>query len=249
MQVADSSGVVTRRMCAVVLLAAIAAVIPSTRAHSVVNHTSFKFTGPGAVHKGREIRVSALVTNTSTDPAVTPEVIDRISLSSRTIRFNGDADGVATCRARLPKNGNPAICPHRSLVGRGTVAGILGTPGQPADSFGPLSMVSGKFKLYNYKRRRGESARMIAVIETDRPLGGIAVNLKIPVSRGSVIDIDVPDLPQLPSPISNAYPQGTRLVMTKLSVTIDAPRHGRSKPFVWVRTPRRIGMKFLAISE
>lgn len=90
---------------------------------------------------------------------------------------------------------------------------------------------------------------MIAVIDTDKPFGGISVNLRIPVSRSGVVAIDVPDLPQLPPLISTAYPQGTRLVMTKLSVTIDAPRRRRSKPFVWVRTPRRLGMKVQAITE
>lgn len=249
MQIAESTNGRTRRLFTVVLLAAIVAVISSTRAGGTVSHASFKFSGPGIIHAGREIKVSGLVTHNATDPAVTPEVIDRVALSSRTVSFNAHADGVATCRGRIPDDGTPALCPRRSLVGYGTVAGILGTPGQPVDKFGLLSSVAGKYKLYNYKRRRGESARMIAVIKTEKPLGGIAVNLKIPVSRRSEIDVDIPRMSQLPSPISAAYPQGTSLVVTKLTVTIDAPRSRQTKPYVWVRTPRRLGMTFEVITE
>lgn len=249
MQVVARAGGRTQRVFAAVVLTLIAALIPSTRADGTVSHAAFKFTGPGIVHAGREIRISGQVTNTSTDPDLTPEVIDRVALSSRTISFNAHADGVATCRARIPDDGNPALCPRRSQVGYGTVAGILGTPGQPADMFGLLSAVAGKYRLYNYKRRRGESARLIAVIETEKPLGGIAVNLKIPVSRHSDIDVDIPRLSQLPSPISAAYPRGTSLVVTKLTVTIDPPRSRRTKPYLWVRTPRRLGMTFEAITK
>lgn len=231
------------------LMVAIALALAPARAIALPDTMTYRITGPGTVDAGREVRVSVSITNSSVDPTVTPTVINSLSFASRSIGFNGNTDSVATCHAKIPNNGERPLCPRRSLVGNGEVNGILGTTGQPVDTFGALSYVVGRFKLYNYKRRGREAARLVAVIETVRPLAGFWINLQIPISRDGEIDVDVPELAQLPTFISASYPLGTRLVLTKLSARIDPPRRRHSKPFVWLRRPGSVGMSIQAISE
>lgn len=210
---------------------------------------TYKIAGPGLSKAGREVKMSVKYANRATDPAVAPALIDRALISSNSLRFNGAADGVSACAAAIPDDGNPVSCPRRSYVGRGTVTGIIGQPGQPIDLFGSLSPVEGKFKIYNYKRGRGESARMIAVIETTRPIAAFYINLVIPVSRSGVMEVDVPDVAELPSPVDTWYPAGTRLIVTGLSTDLYAPRKRKTKPFMWLRHAKRADVTVRAIGE
>lgn len=205
--------------------------------YAALETAGFEIEGPGAATAGRELTINVSATNVSSDPKTTPEAIDRLVISSHSIRFNGDAQGVATCTARLPRNGDPANCPKSSKVGHGRVTGILGTPGKPSDMFGALSKVSGRFKLFNYKHPRGQPARMVAVITATKPFGGVSINLMLPVSRDNGVAIDIPPLSKLPPLIRNSYPKGTQVVLSTFKATIKSPPRQNSKPFAWLRHP------------
>ena len=227
---------VTRRIGPISLLV-LSFVFAPTSASAALSNLDFQIKGPGIEHAGRELTVSFSATNAALGPTTTPEALTGMRISSHSISFNGDSDSVTTCQASLPKNGDPAKCPKSSRVGGGRVSGILGTPGQATDVFGPLSFFNGKFKLFNYKHPRGQPARMVAVITSTSPFGGVAINLVIPVSSKGVVSVKVPPMSKLPPIIRNSYPNGTQLVLTEFSTDIVAPRRKRSKPFLWLRTP------------
>lgn len=216
-------------------------------ANAALSEASLRIGGPGVRIAGREASISLSFLNTSTDPAVTPEVIDRLSFRSRIMRVNGNARSVTTCGARVPKNGDAARCPRGSRIGTGSFAGLLGVPGEPVDKFGALSSVAGKLVLYNYERRGREQARMLAVITSTKPFAGVAINLKLIVSRKGELSVDVPDLAQLPRIIRNAYPKGTRVVLTDLAARIPARRERSGRPFVWLRSLKQVHVDFEAI--
>ncbi|MBI4898110.1 MAG: hypothetical protein HY827_07060 [Actinobacteria bacterium] len=233
---------------ATILVGAICAIAPES-ALAIPKDMSYRIYGPGTSDPDREVKMTMSITNTENDPAITPMMINRLQFESRTLRFNGSAKGLDVCTVKVPNNGDPARCPRRSLVGRGTVSGVLGTPGKPRDGFGALSYAAGHFRLYNYRRRGGESARMVAVIDTSKPFAGYSINLSIPISRTGEIDVRVPELRELPAFISASYPLDTRLVITDLTVKLEPPRARGGKPFVWLRRPGSMAMNFRAICE
>lgn len=210
----------------------IAIAVASVSAGADANGVTYSVSGPGTKRVRGELKVSVDWTRPAADPTVTPPVLDRIRISSPVMRFDGDANGLKTCKATIRNDGFATKCPRGSAVGHGRVTGNLGVPGEPADKFGSLSFVTGTFKLYNYRHSRSRPARLLAVVESTTPVPGVAINILIPVSRDGTAEVDVPDVPELPKQISNIYPAGTRLAATGFSVKIDGPARRGHRPFL-----------------
>lgn len=204
----------------------------------------YQLRGDGLERKNRSLAISVVVTNVARVPGTTPDAIKRVTFGSRAIAFDPRGKGVATCSARIPKDGSELECPRRSVVGRGRVEGILGTPGARDDEFGVLSDVAGRFTLHNYKRRPGETARMVAVIATEKPFAGLAINLPASINRFGEVVVTIPPISRLPSFIADAYPAGTKLVLTRLSATVGSA-DGRHR-FATTRTAGRFDARLFA---
>lgn len=227
------------------LVVAGSVVLPAT-ASAAISHGSFEFAGPGVQKTGREVSLSVRISNTTTKKSSVPDLINRLKMSSGSLRFNGDAPGLKICSAKLRNDGNAANCPRASKVGHGSISGFLGTPGGPDDSFGALSIFSGKLSLFNYKHSARTPARLLAVITTKKPFAGVAINLVMPINRDHEVIVDLPVLSQLPKLIKNSYPSDTKLVLGRLSATISSPRSRGAKPFMRLRSTRELGMRLEA---
>ncbi|MBI2691120.1 MAG: hypothetical protein HYX29_04150 [Solirubrobacterales bacterium] len=206
-------------------------------AAAALGRTSVTFGGAGTTIAGREISLKVTATSVAATPSETPDEIARIEVHSPSARFNGDSDSLSVCRARLPTNGDPATCPKSSRVGDGSVAGILGEPGKPADMYGALSLFKGKIRLFNYKPRGGEPARMLAVVTTSKPFRGQSINLVLPVSKDGVVRVDIPTRSKLPPLFRKSYSKQTKLVLTQFSARVIAPRKRSDRPFLALKVP------------
>lgn len=218
-------------------------------AHSATGKAGVTVKGAGAQKAGREVKASLVYTNTSVNPALAPERVTRIQVTSRTLKWNSRARGVPRCGASIPNNGAAPRCSSKSKIGSGRVSGIFGQPGQDRNLLGVLAPVSGTITLYNYRPARGNQARFLAVIRTRTPLVGVSINVLVPVSRGGTITIDVPDVAQMPPAIVAALPAGSRFVMTSLSTSITAKKQRRGRPYAYLRTLKRLDVRVTADYE
>jgi hypothetical protein len=206
-------------------------------AAAALDRTSVTFGGAGTTIAGREISLKVTASNVAATTSETPDEIARIEVHSPSARFNGESDSVSVCRARMPTNGDPASCPKSSRVGDGSVAGILGEPGKPADMYGALSVFKGKIRLFNYKHPGDEPARMLAVVTTSKPFGGQSMNLVLPVSKEGVVRVDIPTRSKLPPLFRKSYSKQTKLVLTRFSARIVSPRKRNARPFLALKVP------------
>lgn len=207
-------------LLAVASLASVLLATGTPQASAAIRRVDYRLRGIGLEKKGRPLQISILVTNVSRAPGTVPETVKRITFGSRAIGFNPRARGVSICRSRIPNNGQAPDCARSSVVGHGRVEGLLGTPGSRDDEFGILSEVAGRFTLYNYKKRTGETARLVAVVDTEKPFAGLAINLQASIDRFGEVIVKVPKLSKLPPFISKSYPSGTQLALTRLSATV-----------------------------
>lgn len=237
--------IATPRVLLAALVTAGCVVLPAT-ASGAVSSGGFQLDGQGVQKAGREVGLSVSVLNTATDKSKVPELIRRVKLSSGPLRFNSNAAGLKICTAKLRNDGTAMRCPRASKVGKGMLSGFLGTPGGPVDSFGALSAFSGRFSLFNYKHSARAPARLLVVITTKKPFAGIAINLLVLINRDHDVIVDFPVLSELPKVIRNSYPSDTKLVLGRFAVNVSARRSRGSKPFMWLRTTRELGMKLEA---
>lgn len=230
------------------LTAVLSTIVLTQPAGAFISTTSATSRGAGVTHPGREVTLSIAITNTSTARGVTPELIERLGFSAAGVKFNGGARGVAVCTARIRRDGERTSCPSKARVGSGSVRAILGVPGGPSDKFGPLSNMAGSFTLYNYRHPRNRHARMLAVINSKRPIGGIAMNVTLDVDRSGFVSVNLPTLSQLPRDLAKAYPKGTKVVLTALSARIASPRASSGHPFAWRTRSNERGFRVVAMS-
>lgn len=238
-----------RRLLVLVVFACAALTSTAGVATAALDRTSVAFGGAGTTIAGREISLKVTATSVAATSSETPDEIARIEVHSPSARFNGDSDSVSLCRARLPTNGDPATCPKSSRVGDGSVSGILGEPGKPADMYGALSLFKGTIRLFNYKHPGGEPARMLAVVTTSKPFGGQSINLVLPVSSNGVVGVDIPTRSKLPPLFRKSYSKQTKLVLTRFSVRIVAPRKRNGRAFLALRAPGQMEARITMIGR
>lgn len=234
-------------LTAAVLVSATALAAGSAEAALGTAHITVK--GPGGEKVGREVDAKATITNTSANPALTPERLNTILVTSKVARFNSRAHRFKRCSAKLPNDGNPARCPSKSKVGSGSFTGIFGQPFAPVGMLGVLAPVSGSIRIYNYKTRSGEQARLLAVMRMSKPLAGVSYNLIVPVTKKGVMTINVPDVPAMPPAIPAALPAGSRFILTKVYAKIDAKKERRGKPLLWLKTHKSLDIAVQANFE
>lgn len=208
------------QVAAAALLATALFAVGAPPADAEIERAEYQLRGSGLQNKGQPLAISILVTNVPRQPGTVPDALKHVTFGSRAVSFNSRARGVAVCSARIPNDGRAAECSRRSKVGYGRIQGLLGTPGARNDEFGILSNVAGRFTLYNYKRRAGETARLVAVVETEMPFAGLAINLQASINRLGEVVVKVPPLSKLPTFISKSYPAGAQLALTRLSSTL-----------------------------
>lgn len=232
----------TASMLAVLMVGAITIGVPAP-ASAALGAMGVSFSGPGAARSGKTVAVSLQLKNTTVYEGMTPDLVREFGIKATGVSFNAHARGVKICKARIRRDGFETRCPSRSRVGSGRVRAILGTPGAATDLFGPLSQVDGRFKLYNYRRLAGQSARMLAVIETRRPFGGIAISMTLAVDRHGAVTVKVPTLASLPKALAKAYPKSTKIVLTSMKVTIKPRASASGRSFLWRTRSSALGVR------
>lgn len=237
------------RFALVLSLVAVATAVAISPAQAAISKASISVKGPGGKKIGREVTARTEVRNTSVNPAITPERLGKMILTSRVARFNSRAHRISRCSAKLPNDGNRARCPSRSQVGSGSFTGIFGQPFMSAAMLGVLGPVSGSIKIYNYKKRSSEQARLLAVMRISKPLAGVSINLIVPVTKSGKMTIDVPDVPEMPPAIPAALPLGTHFVLTKLYAKINSRKERRGRPFLSLKTTKSIDVRLQALFE
>lgn len=237
------------RIALVLSAFALSAVVAVSPAQAAISKAAINVKGPGGKKIGREVRARAEIRNTSVNPAVTPERLGKLVLTSRVARFNSKAHRVRRCSAKLYNDGRAARCPSRSKVGSGSFTGIFGQPFMSAAMLGVLAPVSGSIRLYNYKTHSHEQARLLAVMRIRKPLAGVSINLIVPVTRSGKMTIDVPDVAEMPPAIPAALPLGTHFILTKLTAKIDSRKERRGRPFLSLKTTKRIDIRLQAMFE
>lgn len=241
-----------RRMIAVLIAAVLvtaSAFHGAEAAKAATGKQSVSVRGPGGKKIGREVTAKVRLTNTSANKNLTPERLGKIVLTSRVARFNSKARRIKRCSASLPNDGRASSCPSRSKVGSGSFRGIFGQPFTSVVSLGVLSPVSGSIRLYNYKTRKGEQARILAVMRMSKPLAGVSYNLLVPVTKSGKITIDVPKVVEMPPAIPAALPLGTRFILTKLYVKVDSRKEKRGRPFLSLKRTKSIDFRFQTFFE
>jgi hypothetical protein len=228
-------------MMATAALSAMALVVP---ADAALNDRAYlNVTGPGAKRAGKAVNVGLGMAVSDSNPALVPARVSDVIVRSRTLKFNARARGLRTCTASLPTNGAAARCPSRSKVGSGKFKAVFGFPGQPIATIDPAkALSSGRITIYNYKRQSGQQARLLAVITASVPVN-YTVNLPVPVTRSGVATIVMPDMKDLAPIVRDLYPAGTRLVTTSFDAKVRAKSQRRGKPFMYLRTLKRLEIR------
>ncbi len=228
----------------VVVAAAIGTAAMAMPAHAALNDRAYlNVTGSGAKKAGKAVNVGLGMAVSDSNPAIVPARVSEVIVRSRTLKFNARARGLRTCSATLPTNGAAARCPSRSKVGSGKFTAVFGFPGQPIATIDPAkALSSGRIAIYNYRRSSGQQARLLAVITAGKPVN-YTVNLLVPVTRSGVATIVMPDMKDLAPLVRELYPAGTRLVATSFDVKLRAKRQRRGKPFMYLRTLKRLEIR------
>lgn len=239
----------TIRPALVIAVCAAATLASVAPAQAALGTQSISIRGPGGNKIGREITANLAMKNTSTNPALAPERLDKLILTSRVARFNSRAHRVKRCSTKLPNDGRAAACKRSAQVGTGSFSGIFGQPFLAAGMLGVLAPVSGSIKIYNYRKHSSEQARLLAVMRVRKPLAGVSINLIVPVTKSGRATINVPDVAEMPPAIPAALPAGTRFILTKLSAKIVSRKERHGRPFLSLKTHRSIDARLYAMFE
>lgn len=187
-------------------------------ASSIETAVTIKTHGEG--RRGDPVSISMRTVNRADAPKVVPGRINSLELRSSSLKINPRAQGIGTCAARIRSNGLEPLCPQRSLVGTGSVYGVIGKPGGASDEFGQLSEFAGRVIFYNYRRGRSSKSQLLVVIKTSKPFRGVSVPVRADLNRSGRIRLRVPNLKELPKSLSDAYPSDNSLVVTELNAQV-----------------------------
>lgn len=208
------------------------ATICATPALASSVETGFEFYGPGLAKRGAPVTATFSLVNKPDDATRVPEPIRSISLSAPSLRLNPRTRGLGLCRVRINNDGLDPGCPRRSLVGTGSLRGVLGTPGGAADEFGLLSRLEGRIRLYNFRGTRRAPARILIVVQTTKPFRGVFIPVLASASSRARVLLSIPRLKELPDSIGDSYPVGTEFSMTSIRVALNARRSRRTRLLV-----------------
>lgn len=191
--------------------------------------TGVEFSGPGVAKRGAPVTATFSLASKPDGTNQVPERIRSISLSAPSLRLNPKARGLGLCRARIKNDGLDPGCPRRSMVGTGSLRGVIGTPGGAADEFGLLSQMEGRIRLYNFRRTRRVPARILVVVQTTKPFRGVFIPVIANASSRAQVRLSIPRLDELPKPIAASYPAGTEFSMTSIRMTLNDRRSRRTQ--------------------
>lgn len=219
-----------------------ATTIGVTPAFGSSTETGFEFSGPGITKRGAPVTATFSILREPDSANQVPDRIQSISLSAPSLKLNLTARGLGECRARIKNDGLDPGCPKRSLIGTGSLRGVIGTPGRPADEFGLLSRLEGRIRLYNFRGTRRVRARFLVVVQTTKPFRGVFIPVIANASSTPQVRLAIPRLTELPKVIGSSYPVGTEFSMTSIRVALNDRRSGRTRllasrrPFDFVST-------------